>query len=152
MILTLIFFWGSIAGNNHPESSDLYSECIHNPTIKYFHKIIAHTLFGKQQNVTSVNRDELFIMYCASQSRPVNGAAYMLANMERIIQTPNAPILLGSLVTMISNAIGLRRPMLGSTPLYGIKPMNIEFCFNTSFIGNLGPDQFELLIDHEIVH
>ena len=103
----LDFFWGSIAGNNHPEPSDLYSECIHNPAIRYFHKIIAHTLFGKEQNVTSVSRDELFIMYCASQIRPVNGAAYMLANMERIIQTPNAPILLGGLVTMISNAIRL---------------------------------------------
>ena len=145
----LDYFWGSIAGNNHPEPSDLYSECIHNPAIRYFHKIIAHTIFGKQQNVTSVSRDELFIMYCASQSRPMNGAAYMLANMERIIQTPNAPILLGGLVTMLSNAIGLRRPMLGSAPLYGIKPMDIAFCFNTSMIGNLGPDQFDLLVNHQ---
>ena len=77
----LDFFWGSIAGNNHPEPSDLYSESIHNPAIRYFHKIIAHTLFGKEQNVTSVSRDELFIMCCASQSRPVNGVAYMLANI-----------------------------------------------------------------------
>ena len=30
--------------------------------------------------------------------------------------------------------------------------MNIEFFFNTSFIGNLGPDEFELLINHEIIH
>ena len=67
----LDYFWGSIAGINHPEPSDLYSECIHNPAIRYFHKIIAHTIFGKQQNVTSVSRDELFIMYCASQNRSV---------------------------------------------------------------------------------
>ena len=91
-------------------------------------------------------------MYCASQNRPVNGAAYMLANMERIIETPNAPILLGGLVTMLYNTIGLRRPMLGSAPLYGIKPMDIAFCFNTSMIGNLGPDSFDLLVNHQIVH
>ena len=42
--------------------------------------------------------------------------------------------------------------MLGTNPHYGIKPMNIEFCFNTSFIGNLGPNEFELLINHETVH
>ena len=32
-------------------------------------------------------------MLPSKMGRPVNGAAYMLANMERIIQTPNAPIM-----------------------------------------------------------
>lgn len=76
----------------------------------------------------------------------------MLANFERIIETEHAPILIGGLVTMISNAIGLRQPVLGLNPYGGIRPMNTAFCFNTNLVGNLGPHEFELLINHEIVH
>lgn len=130
----------------------MHSESIHNPAIRYFHKILAHTLFGKERNITIVSRDELFIMYCASQNRPVNRSTFMLANFERIIKTEHASILVGVLVTMIVNAIGLRQPMLGLNPYGGIRPINISFCFNTHIVGNLGPHEFELLINNELVH
>ena len=148
----LNYFWGSITGNNHPEPDDMHSDSIHNPAIRYFHKILAHTLFGKEQNISLVSRDELFILFCASQNRPVNAATFMLANFVRIIETAHTPILIGGLVTMIANAIGMRQPLLGLNPYGGIRPMNIRFCFNTHLIGNLGPLQFDLLINHNIVH
>lgn len=49
MELELNFFWGSIAGNHHPEPISMYSSSIHNPAIRYFHKILAHILFGKRR-------------------------------------------------------------------------------------------------------
>ncbi|KAI5383394.1 hypothetical protein KIW84_070701 [Lathyrus oleraceus] len=116
----LDLFWGSITGNDHPESDLMHSDNIYNSVIRYFHKILAHTLFGKEQNRTFVSKDELFIMYYASQARPVNTATFMIANLLN--------------------------------PLGGIRPMNIDFCFNTNIIRNLGPDVFEFLINSQVVH
>lgn len=148
----LDYFWGSLTGNDDPEGQEIRAESIHNPAFRYFHKILAHTLFGKQQNFTQVSRDELFIIFCESQNIPVNGAAYMLANFTLIAQNSRAPILIGGLVTMIANAIGLRRPLISLNPYGGIQPMNINFLFNSAFIANLGPHEFTLLINNQPVH
>ena len=58
-------FWRDIAGQ-YPEDPDrLDVTDIHNLAIRYFHHILAFTLFGKPINRHSVSRDELFIIYCA---------------------------------------------------------------------------------------
>lgn len=64
--LDLDYFRGTITENYKPEPHIMFSENIYNPAIRYFHKILAHTLFGKEENITSVSRDKLFIMYYAS--------------------------------------------------------------------------------------
>lgn len=53
---------------------------------------------------------------------------------------------------MIANAIKLRQPLIRLNPLGGIRPMHIQFYFNTSIIRNLGPDEFELLINNQVMH
>ncbi|KAI5403249.1 hypothetical protein KIW84_050722 [Lathyrus oleraceus] len=116
-------FWGNLTGNDDPEEHEFHSGNIHNPAFPYFHKILTHTLFGKKPNSTTVSRDELFIIFCASQNRPVNGATFMLANLDHLIQDERAPIRIGGLITMIGNAIGLRQPMLDLSPFCGITIM-----------------------------
>ena len=108
MDIELNYFWGSLTGNNHPEPNDMHSDEIHNHVIHYFHKILAHTLFGKEENNTLVSKDELFIIYCASQGRPVNAVTFMMETFSSIAQEPNTPIIMGGLVTMIADDIGLR--------------------------------------------
>lgn len=51
---------------------------------------------------------------------------------------------------MIAAAIGIQTPLSHLTPLWGIRPMNIMFCFNRHFIRNKGPNDYELLINHEV--
>ncbi|KAI5438645.1 hypothetical protein KIW84_024395 [Lathyrus oleraceus] len=144
-------FWGNLTENDDPEEHEFLSGNIHNPAFRYFHKILAHTLFGKKSNSTTVSRDELFIMFCASQNRPVNGATFMLANFDRLIQDERAPIQIAGLITMIGNAIGLRQPMLDLSPFCGLATMSIPFLFNIMFIANLGPEEStESIQDYEI--
>ncbi|XP_058757385.1 early nodule-specific protein 2-like [Vicia villosa] len=52
---------------------------------------------------------------------------------------------------MIANAIGLRTPLHRLTLFGSCNSMNIRFCFNRGIIGNLGPDQFDLLIDNKVL-
>jgi hypothetical protein len=49
-------FWGCISGEPNPNPNEMHSQKIHNPAIRYFHKILAHTLFGKEENNTLVAR------------------------------------------------------------------------------------------------
>lgn len=149
--LDLDYFRGTITGNYHPEPHTMFSENIHNHAILYLHKILAHTLFGKEENITFVSRDELFIMYCASQGRPVNAATFMLVNLDKIVRGTQGIILIGGLVTMIADVIGLRYPLNRIHGFGGIRPMHLNFCFNRGIIANLGPVEFELLIDNQVV-
>lgn len=149
--LVLDFFWGTITRNYHPKPHTMFSENIHNPAIRYFHKILAHTLFGKEENITAVSRDELFILYCASQGRPVNVASFMLANLDRISRETHCTIIIGGLVTMIADVLCLRYPLNRLHAFGGIHPMHLNFCFNWGIIANLGPAEFELLIGNEVV-
>lgn len=129
----------------------MFSANIQNPTIRYFHIILVHTLLGREENITFVSRDELFILFHISQSRKVNVATFMLANLNQVAHDAHGPIMVGGLVTMIADAIGLRYPFARINPLGGILPMNFHFCFNRDIIRNLGPNQFEFLINNEVV-
>lgn len=149
--LDLDYFWGKITGNYHHEPHTMFSGNIHNPVIRYFHKILAHTLFGKEENIIVVSKDELFILYCASQGRLVNAATFMLATLAKIARETHGPIIIGGLITMIGDVIGLRYPLNCLHAFGGILPMHLYFCFNCGIIANLGSAEFELLIDNEVV-
>lgn len=53
---------------------------------------------------------------------------------------------------MIVAAIDLRTPLFHLTPLGDIRPVNIVFCFNHRIKRNLGPNEYELMINNEVVH
>lgn len=77
----LDYFWSRISRETPTEPNSRNSTQIHSPVIRYFHMILAYTLFGKLESSAIVPRDELFIMFCVFQSRPVNVATFMLANL-----------------------------------------------------------------------
>ncbi|CAJ2668201.1 unnamed protein product [Trifolium pratense] len=150
-------FWGSISGEPNSDPADRNNLKIHNPAIRYFHMILAHTIFGKQENDTTVSKDELFIMFCAFQGRLVNLAPFVLANLQKLTETPNRRICIGGFVTFLARAIGLD-DSLGQlipygTPLSsGFRYLNINFCFNHDLIHNLGPTPYTLVINHKPIH
>ena len=129
----------------------MHSQMIHNPAIRYFHKILAHTLFGKEENNTIVSRDELFILLCVDQGRQVNIVTFMMERFVHLAKNNRTPIIIGGLVTMIADAIGPLRPLYELVPFGNIRPMDIEFCFNRIIIGNIGTDTFDYLISNEVV-
>ncbi|MCI28864.1 hypothetical protein A2U01_0050066, partial [Trifolium medium] len=72
-------FWGSISGDPNAEPEDRERHCC--------------------------TKEELFIMFCASQGRPVNLAPFILANFDRVIENPNRRICIGNFVTLLARAI-----------------------------------------------
>ncbi|WJX68337.1 hypothetical protein P8452_52715 [Trifolium repens] len=108
----LEYYWGSISGNPNAAPEARFSTKIHNPAIRYFYMIIAHTFFGKPPNNTTVTKEEIFLMFCVSQSRPVIAAAFLLSNFTKIIEDPTRCISIGGFVTFLAKALDLHTPRL----------------------------------------
>ncbi|MCI14564.1 hypothetical protein A2U01_0035696, partial [Trifolium medium] len=150
-------FWGSISGDPNAEPEDRFSTQIHNPAIRYFHMILAHTIFGNQENDTAVTKEELFIMFCAFQGRPVNLAPFILANFDRVIENLNRRICICGFVTLLARAIGLHTHPdkiipLGGPIFRGFGFMDLLFCAARSLISNLGSATLQLVINLAPVH
>jgi hypothetical protein len=145
-------YWGSISGNPNSSPDDRFSTEIHNPAIRYLHMIIAYTFLGKPVNDQSVTREELFIMFCGSQNRPINAAAFFLDNLANFTQDPTRQIGIGGFVTILARALDLHTPLSQIVLSVSVESMGIHFCFNNHMIGNLGPDAFQLLIDFQPIH
>lgn len=149
--------WGSISGDPNCEPEDRVSTQIHNPAIRYFHMILAHTIFAKPEHDTSVSKEELFIILCASQGRPVNIATFMLANLDKLSKNMNHSISMGSFITFLAKKIGLQTHLdqivsIGAPYASGFRYMDVTFCFNRHLIGNLEPGPYQLLVNHTPVH
>lgn len=81
----------------------------------------------------------------------MNVVAFILANLAKISRETHNNIIIGGLVTMIVDALGLRYPLNLLHAFGGIHPMHLDFCFNRGIVTNLGPTEFEFLIDNEVV-
>lgn len=75
----------------------------------------------------------------------------MLAKLDRIARETHGTIIIGGLVNMITDALGLRYPLNCLHDFGGIRPIHLDLCFNRGIIANLGTVEFELLIDNEAV-
>ena len=152
MDIELDYFWGTLTGNYHPDPDNMDNDEIHNPAIRYFHKMLAHTVFGKEENQTAVSKDEIFLLYCMHQGHPINAVPFLMQTFYRIIDNPDEPIIIGGLVTMIAHALGLRH-QLNRCPHFGtIRPMNLAFCFNRRMIANHAYPPYDYLIRDEVVN
>lgn len=81
----------------------------------------------------------------------MNSDAFMLANLDKITRETHSTIIIGGLVIMIVDALGLGDSLNRLHYFGGIHPMHLNFYFNWGIIANLGSAEFELLIDNEVV-
>ncbi|MCI22708.1 hypothetical protein A2U01_0043884, partial [Trifolium medium] len=81
------------------------SSRIHNPTIRYFQKVLAQSVFVRGDSSGNVNSKELFFIDCVFQSRPIHTAAFMLANMQTIAEAKKGAIVIGGLITSLAPAL-----------------------------------------------
>ena len=77
---------------------------IHNPAIRYFHRILNNTIFARDSN-HKLNSNELFFMHCAFTGQKINAAPFLLAHIHSICARGGQPFYFEGLVTSL--AIGL---------------------------------------------
>ena len=64
-------FYSDISDGGSQDPSTQLSQAIHNPAFRYFQMILAHSFLGRPDAETLLSEEEIFLLFCASQSRPV---------------------------------------------------------------------------------
>ena len=77
---------------------------IHNPAIRYFHRILCNTIFARDSN-HKLNSKELFFMHCAFTGQKINAAPFLLAHIHSICTRGGKPFYFRGIVTSLALAL-----------------------------------------------
>lgn len=99
-------FWKQLTGKTTTDWEGLKATAIQNPVIRYLHRILADTIFGRE-NTENVNSRDLFLIYCALSETKVNQTPILLAHFQSISVRTGGPICVGELITFIALALNL---------------------------------------------
>ncbi|KAI5436664.1 hypothetical protein KIW84_022975 [Lathyrus oleraceus] len=77
-------FWSDISGGGSQDPSMQLSRAIHNPAFRYFQMILAHSFLGRPDVETLLSEEEIFQLFCASQSRPVACGNFLLCGLNGV--------------------------------------------------------------------
>jgi len=141
--------WKKLTGALATSADGNKSSRIHNPAIRYFHRVLAHIIFGRGDSTGVVNLRELYIIHCVFAHKQVNSAAFMLAHMFKMAISGNGPIAFGDLITSIAYALGFRERIVQLAPVQGNMLIDLSSCLSQKLVKREG-EVFCLMIHNEI--
>jgi len=142
-------FWKKLMGTLATSADGNKSSRIHNLAIRYFHRVLAHTIFGRGDSTGVVNLRELYIIHCVFAHKQVNSAAFMLVHMFKMATSGNGPIAFGGLITSITYALGFSEHIVQLAPVQGNMLIDLSSCLAQKLVKREG-DVFCLMIRNEV--
>jgi hypothetical protein len=79
---------------------------IHNPAIRYFHRVLGHTVFGRVSN-HKVNSKELFLLHCVFTPIAFNVTPFLLANIQAACMRGSQAFYFRGIITSIALDLNL---------------------------------------------
>ena len=146
------YFWRRLTGDYATKMAGKKSSHIHNPAIRYFHRILAHTVFGRGESTGTVNMRELYIINCVFKPREFHTAAFMLTHMDMIANASSGGIAFGGLITSLAYALGLGARVEQLPVLEGSVLVNLSSCLNQKLVKMQGQNEYILCIQGEMVN
>ncbi|KAI5399613.1 hypothetical protein KIW84_064803 [Lathyrus oleraceus] len=74
--------------------------------MRYFQMILAHSFPGRPDAETLLSEEEIFLLFCASQSHPVACGNFLLYGLSSVAGSSEGIIHVGGIVTQIATALG----------------------------------------------
>lgn len=119
-------FWSDIPGGGGLDPSIQLSNCIHNLAFRYFQIILTHTFFGKSETDEHVSAEEISMLFCTTQSRPIASGNFLIDNLNLTVRSSEGPIHVGGTVTRIAYSLGLFRKLSHLTSHYGYTLIDLD--------------------------
>lgn len=113
-------FWNQPIGKTTTDWEGLKATTIRNPSIRYLHRILASTIFGRE-NTGNVNYIDFFLIYRALSETKVNPTSFLLAHLQFTSVKIEGPICVGRMITSIALALNI------GTELDTLEPLETHF-------------------------
>jgi hypothetical protein len=98
--------WHNLTNMNATSWDTLNATYIHNPAIRYFHRVLGHTVFGRVSN-HKVNSKELFLLHCVFAQIAFNVTPFLLANIQATCMRGSQAFCCGGIITSIALGLNL---------------------------------------------
>jgi hypothetical protein len=139
-----------ISGLDAYNWEELLLSHIHNPTIRYFIRILQNTVFGRPNN-NKVNAKELFFLHCVFEmDTKVNAASFLFHHIRTLCARGRQPFVIGGLITSIALGLNLGdrlQNLQALPPLF----MDISYCRSIRLIKNRVGGRYYLMVsNHEV--
>lgn len=147
---TIFDLWRHIARVVTNSWDELLASQVHNPTIRYFFKILPNTIFGRF-NSNKVNSKELFFLHCIlSMNTKINASSFILQHIGSLCAILHQPFLIGRLVTTIAHNLNLQGHLEN---LQSLPPMfmDLDNCRSTRLIKNIRDGTYNMMVKNKEV-
>lgn len=79
---------------------------LRNPALRYLHRFMAHSIFGRGDSTGVVNRNELFMMWAMMTKTAVNTGFWICTHFSHVARSTSGKICVGGLISVIADHFG----------------------------------------------
>ncbi|KAI5436627.1 hypothetical protein KIW84_022948 [Lathyrus oleraceus] len=141
--------WHSLTNVNATSWDALNATYIHNPAIRYFYRVLGHTVFGRVNN-HKVNSKELLFLHCVFTPVAFNATPFLLANIQAACVRGNTVFYFGGNITSIALGLNLG-DRLANLPALSAEFLNIDYCRSSHLIKVRDDERYHLVVRNKIV-
>lgn len=141
--------WHSLTNVNVTSWDALNATYIHKPTIRYFHRVLGHTVFGRVNN-HKVTSKELFFLHCVFTPVAFNATPLLLANTQDNCMRGNTTFCFGGIITSISLGLNLE-DRLANLPSLSTEFLNTDYCRSSHLIKIRDDGRYHPVVWNKIV-
>ncbi|CAJ2633365.1 unnamed protein product [Trifolium pratense] len=142
-------FWMTITGKQINSHEGNKASSIHNPALRYFRHLLAHTIFGRA-SLSKVNSKEMFYMFAAIRKMKINTVPFLFSHMLSQVNTSRGgAMIFGGLITTIAKAIGLG-PRLENFEHTPPRLINEDMVRSMNLVRLREDDRYDLMIQNRV--
>lgn len=122
---------------------------IYNPAIRYFHRVLGHTVFGRV-SIHKVNSKELFLLHCVFTPIAFNATPFLLANIQAACMRGSQAFCFGGIITSIALGLNLG-DRLANLPALPVEFLDIDYCRASHLIKARDDGKYHFVVRKKIV-
>jgi hypothetical protein len=122
-------FGKRLTGSHVNDWAELLSIHIHNPCIRYFHHVLANTVFGRVNNNKVNAREMYFLHYTFTPNLRINVDSFLLNHIQSLLSRNEntSPFCIWGIVTAISQYLDLQ-DRLDELPFWQAEFLDVGYC------------------------
>ena len=120
--------------------------------MRYFHRVLANTIFGRTNN-HKVNQIEVFFLLCALNGFQINAAPLMLSHFHSCVNSAGKnSFCFGGIITSLAYALGLADELLTLAPfMMPAQTLDVMYCRDSHLISPRLDGRYTLVINKNLI-